>query len=318
LNNLASRLRRGSSEWEPASPFWDGSDVNDHAPKLWWDGERTIFHFARGFAENIVRTSTDNGATWSKARIVLPHGEFGNGVVQIRGGTILVSHDMPFASLIASHDHGAIWMSVDATRGPSNFRSGGEGFRHAGIHAPVVQLADGRLMTIGRYDKPEDQERFGGKTPVSYSSDLGRTWRYEASEFPAISSAQRAVLIRLREGPLLLCSYTDQARDWKQRQGLPFKAIDGSQFTGYGLFAAVSFDDGRTWPARRLITPGARQRTEPTIDAGTFILSETMAEPSGYLAATQSRDGLVQLLSSKNHYVFNLAWLKSLPPPPEK
>jgi formylglycine-generating enzyme len=38
-----------------------------------------------------------------------------------------------------------------------------------------------------------------------------------------------------------------------------------------------------------------------------------MAEPGGYLAATQTRDGRIQLLSSRNHYVFNLAWLKQLP-----
>ncbi|MCY2991497.1 MAG: SUMF1/EgtB/PvdO family nonheme iron enzyme [Planctomycetota bacterium] len=64
LNNLASRLRRGATEWEPATPFWDGPDVNDHAPKLWWDGEQTLYHFARGCNENVVRTSMDNGATW--------------------------------------------------------------------------------------------------------------------------------------------------------------------------------------------------------------------------------------------------------------
>jgi hypothetical protein len=28
------------------------------------------------------------------------------------------------------------------------------------------------------------------------------------------------------------------------------------------------------------------------------------------------RDGLIQLISSKNHYVFNLAWLRELPPKP--
>lgn len=28
----------------------------------------------------------------------------------------------------------------------------------------------------------------------------------------------------------------------------------------------------------------------------------------------QTRDGRVQLISSKNHYVFNLAWIKQLSP----
>ena len=48
------------------------------------------------------------------------------------------------------------------------------------------------------------------------------------------------------------------------------------------------------------------------IDRGQFPLSETRAEPSGYLAATQTRDGRIQLITSKNHYVFNLAWLKTV------
>jgi hypothetical protein len=52
------------------------------------------------------------------------------------------------------------------------------------------------------------------------------------------------------------------------------------------------------------------------VDKNEFTLSDTMAEPSGYLAACQTRDGLIQLISSKNHYVFNLQWLKELPKKP--
>ena len=60
---------------------------------------------------------------------------------------------------------------------------------------------------------------------------------------------------------------------------------------------------------RRLITPGGADRTVDGIDRGQFTLSDTMAEPQGYLAATQTRDGRVQLITSKNHYVCNLAWM---------
>lgn len=48
-------------------------------------------------------------------------------------------------------------------------------------------------------------------------------------------------------------------------------------------------------------------------DRNQFTLSDTSAESNGYLAATQTRDGRIQLITSKNHYVFNLAWLKQLP-----
>jgi hypothetical protein len=109
LNYLASRLRFGSTEWEPASPFWNGPDINDHAPKLWWDGGKTIFHFSRGFAENIVRTSTDNGATWSKARVLLPHDEFGNQVLRTREGFLLIPFDHDRTSFLISRDAGQSW-----------------------------------------------------------------------------------------------------------------------------------------------------------------------------------------------------------------
>jgi formylglycine-generating enzyme required for sulfatase activity len=312
LCNLASRLRLGNSEWEPASPFWDGADVNDHAPKLWWDGDRTIFHFARGLAENIVRTSTDNGATWSKARTMFPHGELSNQLLRTREGQLIFTHDSRMVSIVSSRDSGSTWDAITMPKrdDAQTIVPGGTGHRPPGIHAPIVQLADGCIMAISRQDPPEDQARFHDKTPISITQDEGKTWTFSESDVPAISSAQRAVMIRLREGPLLLCSYTDQGRDWKQRQGLAFKAADGSEFKGYGLFAAVSFDEGKTWPVRRLVTPGGKSRTLPGIDRAVVNFSDTMSEPTGYLAAIQTRDGRVQLVSSKNHYVFNLAWLK--------
>jgi sulfatase modifying factor 1 len=47
-----------------------------------------------------------------------------------------------------------------------------------------------------------------------------------------------------------------------------------------------------------------------------FPPSDTRAEHNDYLAAIQTRDGRIQLISSRNHYVFNLAWLKALPERP--
>ena len=41
-----------------------------------------------------------------------------------------------------------------------------------------------------------------------------------------------------------------------------------------------------------------------------------IAEPLGYLAATQSPDGTIHLLSSGLHYRFNLPWLLTKPSAP--
>jgi Neuraminidase (sialidase) len=313
LCNVASRLRLGSAEWEPASPFWDGPDVNDHAPKLWWDGAQTIYHLARGHSENILRTSTDSGATWSKPQLVLPFGEFGNQMLRLSDGRLAILHDDRTVGLVTSADQGKTWQAVALPKTERNVSPGTKGQRPPGIHATFVELKDGRLMAFSRQDPVEDQARFHGKTPVSYSADSGQTWTFEESEFPAISSAQRAVMIRLKEGPILFCSYTDQSRDWKTRKGMTFPEANGGTYTGYGLFSAVSYDEGKTWPDRRIISPGGAEQERPGIDRSIATFSDTMSERSGYLSATQSRDGRIQLVSSKNHYVFNLAWLKQRP-----
>jgi formylglycine-generating enzyme required for sulfatase activity len=318
LCNAAARLRFGQSEWDEASPFWDGPDINDHAPKLWWDGDKTVYHIARGHSENVIRTSTDNGVTWSKAKPIYPQGETGNGLIRTREGVLMITQDVG-VSLYTSSDNGRTWSSRGVHHPKDDVRPGGKGGRHAGIHAPVVELADGRLMTIGRPHPTPQVEVFGGKAPLSYSSDQGHSWTYAESEFPAVTSVQRPVMIRLREGPILLCSFTDQWSEFYKgnRKGMTFKS-KGGQFTGYGLFAALSYDDGKTWPDRRLLTPGGPKREVGTMNNGVFTLSGTMAEPRGYLSITQTRDGRLQLITSGNHYVFNLAWIKTLPPAPKK
>jgi sulfatase modifying factor 1 len=309
-----SRLRRGAEEWDDPSPFWDQPDANDHAPRIWFDGNRTLFFFCNGHVGNVVRTSTDNGVTWSKARMIEPHGELGNRPFRTREGYIIVPHDSPQLSFIISKDDGKTWAYTDVGPTPDSGPAAAAR-RLEGFHNAMVQLSDGRLLALGRLDKPELQEKFQFHTPMSISADMGKTWRISASEFPAVSSGQRPAMIRLNEGPILFCSFTDQGRDWAKRKGLPFRDSSDGEFTGYGLFAALSFDEGKTWPVRKLITPGGPARTQPATDQGQFTLSHTMAEWSGYISLTQARDNTIHLNTSKNHYAFNLAWLKQSPPP---
>jgi hypothetical protein len=302
-SNAASRVRLGAKEWEPASAFWDAMDVNDHAPKIWWDGEKTLYHFveSRHQGANLVRRSTDNGVTWSKAEPMRESGESSGNPIRTRAGVIALPYDN--ASLSVSEDNGSTWRERGRfVRGTDHVAPGGKGPCIAGIHAPIVELADGRLMAFGRLaqEQPE-QKRFDLKMPVSYSSDLGQTWQWETSEFPVVSNVQRPAMIRLKEGPIVLCSFTDQWREWKNRKGMAFPS-SGGDYTGYGLYAAVSYDEGKTWPDRRLVAPEGQR----------------LADGYGYLAMTQSRAGNIQLVTSKNHYSFNLAWVKALPPAPKK
>ena len=80
------------------------------------------------------------------------------------------------------------------------------------------------------------------------------------------------------------------------------------------MYAALSFDEGSSWPVRRPVTPVASggdpvQEVDGGAWTSTFVLDATHAEPMGYLAATQSPDGMIHLVSSALYYRFNLAWL---------
>ena len=312
LGIAASRLRYGSDEWEQASPFWDAPDRNDHAPALYVDKAGTIYHFnglaaagTWGSLATIMRTSTDSGATWSKARLIMP--EHGlrhmpvESVFRLGDGTILVPCDaVPDAEggtvVLLSSDNGETWREPAEGRPAPTFRQGQTGAWIAGIHAGVVQLKDGRLMAFGRGDN------IGGHMPMSISKDGGRTWTYAASQFSPIGSKQRLAMLRMREGTILLASFARK---------MTVRDATGAERKVSGLFAALSYDEGDTWPVRRLITDDKpARRMNGGGNTGRFTMSQRTAEPRGYLSVCQTPDGLIHLISSRLHYVFNLAWIE--------
>jgi hypothetical protein len=109
-------------------------------------------------------------------------------------------------------------------------------------------------------------------------------------------------LKRLREGQLLLVSFTP---------GSEFVEASGDSSQGRGMFAALSEDDGKTWPVRKLLTDGRRRALDGQAWTDAFQMDATHAEPKDYLAAVQTPDGIIHLISSGVHYQFNLAWIKS-------
>ncbi len=316
----ASRLRYGQQEWEPASPFWDAPDRNDHAPAMWYDGKGTIYHINAlsaaatwGSPATIMRTSSDSGATWSKARLIMPehclHHMPVESVFRTREGVIVVPCDAVTGgsggtAVLLSADGGRTWRDPGEGKPQPDFQSGGPGAWIAGIHAGIVQLEDGRLMAFGRGDAID------GRMPMSLSADLGETWTYGTSPFPPISGGQRLALLRLKEGPIFFASFARKTT---------ITDASGAERAVSGLFAALSFDEGKSWPVRRLITDdGPAREIDGGGNTGRFILSHESAEPRGYLSICQTPDGVIQLITSKQHYAFNLAWLKARAPAPPR
>jgi len=311
---LASRMGYGANYWEAASPFWDAPDRNDHAPALWFDGEKTIYHFnglsaaaTWGSLATVMRTSTDSGATWSKARLINPEHGLRHMPVQsvfrsYEGFIILpcdaVTGGSGGTALSISRDGGKTWYDPGRGRPKPSFEPGTKGAWIAGIHAGVVQLDNGNLMALGRGNNID------GRMPMSISDDMGRSWSYSASPFPPIGGGQRLVLRRLKEGPILLVSFADRNR------GMSISDPAGNEMRIYGMFAALSYDQGKTWPIIRPVTvPGPPRELDGGGNTGRFIMDATHGEPRGYLAVTQTPDGLIHLISSKLYYAFNLAWL---------
>jgi len=297
LAQAASRLPYGAKQWQPASPFWDAPDRNDHAPLMWYDDNDTIYHFTGvGFGAGynnmavVMRTSTDNGATWSRGRMILP--EFKNGHMPVEAafrtndGAIAFTSDAT-PTLWISHDEAISWKSC--------------GGAISGNHPGVTQLRDGTLFGLTRDTKVD------GMMPIVTSKDMGKTWDYKPSEFPPIHGGQRLVLFRTRQGPLFFASLANES--------LEITDASGTKRNIRGLFVAVSEDEGKTWPYKRLVTDDGPGKGVGSLNGYVFTMSQRIGEHLGYFAGCQATNGVIHLISSRQHYAFNLKWAMTPAPP---
>ncbi|MCX6619608.1 MAG: sialidase family protein, partial [Acidobacteria bacterium] len=193
-----TRLRRGAEEWDEASPFWDAPDRNDHAPAMWFDGKDTIYHF-NGVGvggrwaplAGVVRTSKDNGVTWSRAHFVSPEFDFrsmfAQSVVRLADGAIAVAADLSRRFGARDHVLTGLWFSRD------------EGARRPwDVRAIEGRAADGAgtWRGCGRLDAAQLFERHGADV-----ADLGEhfsthRWRTEGGAVAVEGRRDRTSLLR--------------------------------------------------------------------------------------------------------------------------
>lgn len=317
---IYSRLSRGATDWSPPARFFIVPDRNNKG-LLFNAGPGELHHYnmIKDNVQNAYslakRVSTDNGLTWTAARIVHPYPAKQSTLTTFTGTPRFISEIHPVrladgtlvipSDAAGGNDGGTVlWSSRDQgesftemTRFGWNHaefaQPGGQAGWIAGIHASFVELKDGRLLAIGR------SNNIDGRMPMSVSADRGRTWTYRASPFPPILSGQRAVIVRLQEGPLLVLSYTDLNASYQKgaQQGIDITDAAGSVRKGFGTFSALSFDEGETWRDYKIIPLNEQSPLE--------------GERGGYLAFVQTPDGVIHFVTSRHYYSCNLAWLKA-------
>jgi hypothetical protein len=303
---LVSRLRKGASEWDEPALFFIAPDHSVNSAVLWRAPDGEIHHYNSISMPDVCadfsvvkRISRDNGATWSIPAVV--HERFDTipfwaqiDLLQLQDGRTAFPSDVHNGTIIfASEDKGDSWREITRCNWNRNdfAQNGKTAGWIAGIHASFVELNNGDWLAFGRYS---DINRH---SPFSISSDKGKTWTYKASPFPPLGSSQRPIIKRLNEGPLLLLSYTDLTIDYanKTLKGIEITDANGQKQTIHGLFAALSFDEGKTWTHRKLIPEKA---------------SDPYTSPvGGYLSGVQTPDNMIHLITSQLYFRFNLAWL---------
>lgn len=230
-----------------------------------------------------VMNSQDDGLSWSKAvnitaQIKQPdwYGVFfasGRGI-QTKSGRLMVPLMVRKAFASSDEDHAHVVYSDDQGK---SWHVGGSAGRKMG-ESKVVELADNSLM-INMRSKHGMQAR-----AVSISQDEGLTWSEFEHDSQLIEPACNASIIR----------YTSQ--DGHHTKNRILFANPASTSAREKLSVRISYDEGKTWSAGKVINTG----------------------PSAYSSLTVLQDGTIGLLyerGDKNPYQkisfarFSLEWL---------
>jgi formylglycine-generating enzyme required for sulfatase activity len=279
---LVMRRRAGAEDWDMPEPWPIFADAALAAPVFWNDtrvpGKVWLFWgFPRliGAGPFCYATSMDNGATWSQVQFPYFPGKIGRYVSQ------------PIDSVVRGAD-GTIYLPTDSTGRDADgngsisavwaTKDDGKtwydtGGRTAGRHTTLVIAKNGDLLGFGGKNS-----NLGGRMPLARSSDGGKTWTKSKTPFDPLLSGERPSVIRLASGRLFfVADYNPKNEKHVHKDG---------------AYVALSDDDGATWTMKTLPKE---------------ILTV------GYTTATQGKDGVIHVVTSKNKPDYELelneAWV---------
>ena len=289
--------------------------------------------------EGLLRYSDDCGETWSTTKIIWPkHGVEHQLVVTIirsyftKQLLVPVDHwgkppyvELGDQTLVQHNDFFNLSSLFDEKkwyRSPSKSWNSTVGYNNTGgHHSSIVELRNQSVLTVGRgHPQPCVLHPVDGCMPISISNDGAFNWiGPRASPFPAIHGGQREVMIRAGStfhAPIMLCSFANAGMDVSCDSGIPLNAITSSPTMKItGLFCSLSMNEGESWNYTRSITTDLTLKGHQVkgFDDVEFKMSYNSAEPNGYMDATTDSSGNIHLITSKNHYQFNLQYLMEKP-----
>ncbi len=308
IDLVLKRSRDGGKTWSEMQTVWDDGPnvcgnpcpVQDRDTGTIWllltwnDGRdkesEIIAQTSRDSRRVFVCRSDDDGVSWSKptditekvkrpnwawyatgpgAGIQIEHGPH-RGRLVIPCDHIIAKSEKFYSHVIYSDDHGQTWILGGAT--PKDKVN----------ECEVVEIADGRLLlNMRNYEKERPSRQ------VAQSDDGGQTWTNQRHDDALIEPTCQASIRRL---------------SWPEGDtpGVILFANPASTTQRQRMTVRASFDDGRSWPVSRLVTPGPAAYSSlaalPHAEAG--LLYET-GEKSPYERIVFAR--------------FNLDWLQQSP-----
>ena len=286
---VSSRLRyrngRWADRWDTERLFFAPADRNTTGSCLLHEGRGRVYFFnAIGDSGHhrdqclIMSVSEDSGHTWTRPRIISDlfrrhkYTPMDSAFVEDNGKKLVLGMDYAPLGHKANEAGSGVFISPD----------GGETW----------------LDSITGKNRPNVAE--GGRDRLAAGFHINVV-RLEGRRLLAMTRNQGGSDIN---GHIAMSYSNDDGNTWTYRES-PFPDIGSGQrlvlmrltegplllvsFDRGGMFASLSFDEGDTWSGRKRINQGRR----------------------GYLAATQTPDHLIHLITSKQYYRFNLAWLRS-------
>lgn len=273
---LVMRRRAGSEDWDMPDPWPSFPDAASAAPVIWNDSGRIWFFWG---TPRLIGAYPFAWTNSSDNGVTWSEVHFPNLV-----GPVGRYVSQPINSVVRAKD-GTIYLPTDATgKGSMSAiwasRDDGRtwldtGGRTGGRHTTLVIAQNGDLLGFGGKNS-----NIEGRMPLSVSRDGGKSWTIEKTPFDPLGSGQRPSVIRLRSGHLFFVA------DYN-----PHNQAHGPKTAG--AYVAISSDDGKSWTMKRL--------------------PELLTV--GYVTACQGPDGLIHIVTSKNHpnyeIILNESWVRA-------